>query len=91
MAVPLTAYPGLSLQPAFSPDGHEVVFSWNGEKQDHYEIYRKLIGQGEPLRLNTGPLGGYSPAWSPDGQWLACGGKSITFLMKAERRAITRL
>ena len=71
MAVPLTAYPGLSLQPTFSPDGNEVAFSWNGEKQDHYEIYRKLIGQGEPLRLNTGPLGGYSPAWSPDGQFIA--------------------
>ncbi len=71
MPVPLTAYPGLALQPTFSPDGNEVAFSWNGEKQDHYEIYRKLIGQGEPLRLNTGPLGGYSPAWSPDGRFIA--------------------
>ncbi len=71
MAVPLTAYRGLALQPTFSPDGNEVAFSWNGETQSHYEIYRKLIGQGEPLCLNTGPLGGYSPAWSPDGRFIA--------------------
>jgi Tol biopolymer transport system component/DNA-binding winged helix-turn-helix (wHTH) protein len=70
-AVPLTAYPGLALQPSFSPDGNEVAFSWDGEKQNHYEIYRKLIDQGEPLRLNTGSMGGHSPAWSPDGRFIA--------------------
>ena len=41
------------------------------KKQDHYDIYRKLIGPGEPLRLNTGSKGGYSPAWSPDGRLIA--------------------
>jgi len=70
-AVPFTTYPGLALQPAFSPDGNEVVFCWNGEKQDHYDIYRKLIGPGGPLRLTTGPMGGFSPAWSPDGRYIA--------------------
>jgi len=70
MAVPLTSYPGIALQPAFSPDGNEVAFCWNGEKQERYDIYRKLIGPGGPLRLTTTP-GGYSPAWSPDGRFIA--------------------
>ncbi len=69
--VPFTTYPGVALQPTFSPDGNEVAFCRNGEKQDHYDIYRKLIGPGGPLRLTTGLVGGYSPAWSPDGRFIA--------------------
>jgi serine/threonine protein kinase/WD40 repeat protein len=70
-AVPLTTYPGIEYQATFSPDGNEVAFSWNGEKQDNYDIYRKLIGPGGPLRLTTDPAEDYSPAWSPDGRFIA--------------------
>jgi serine/threonine protein kinase/WD40 repeat protein len=70
-AVPLTTYPGIEYQPTFSPDGNEVAFSWNGEKQDNYDIYRKLIGPGGPLRLTTDPADDFSPAWSPDGRFIA--------------------
>src|SRR5262249_4416310 len=38
-AVPLTSYPGLELNPALSPDSNQVAFSWNGEKQDNFDIY----------------------------------------------------
>ena len=34
VAVPLTSYPGEERQPSFSPDGNQVAFSWNGDKQD---------------------------------------------------------
>ena len=35
-------------------------------------IYVKLIGTGgPPLRLTTGPASDYSPAWSPDGRYIA--------------------
>jgi hypothetical protein len=40
--VPLTSYPGLERHPSFSPDGNQVAFSWNGEKQDSFDIYLKL-------------------------------------------------
>ena len=70
-AVPLTSYPGIERDPALSPDGNHVAFTWNGEKQDNLDIYLKLIGGGAPLRLTTNPLPDISPAWSPDGRTIA--------------------
>ena len=70
-AVPLTSYPGSESYPSFSPDGSQVAFSWNGEKQDNFDIYVKVIGTEPPLPLTTNPAKDYSPAWSPDGRWIA--------------------
>jgi Tol biopolymer transport system component len=69
--VPLTSYPGQELQPSFSPDGNEIAFTWNGEKQDNFDIYRKQIGTDQPLRLTTDRARDFSPAWSPDGRSIA--------------------
>ena len=46
--VPLTSYAGFEQSPSFSPDGNQVVFSWDGEKQDNFDIYLKLIGSPTP-------------------------------------------
>jgi Tol biopolymer transport system component len=70
-AVPLTGNPGLESDASFSPDGNQVAYVWNGEKQDNYDIYVKLIGGGAPLRLTTNPARDLSPAWSPDGRTIA--------------------
>jgi Tol biopolymer transport system component len=48
-----------------------VAFNWDGPKQDNDDIYVKLIGPGEPLRITTDPAADSSPAWSPDGKWIA--------------------
>ena len=69
--VPLTSYAGLCLQPALSPDGRFAAFSWNGEKQDNFDVYVKLVGPGVPLRLTTDPAPDSFPAWSPDGTQIA--------------------
>ncbi len=69
--VPLTGYQGDELQPSFSPDGNQVVFTWNGDKEDNYDIYLKLVGPGAPLRLTTDPAPDFSPKWSPDGRTIA--------------------
>ena len=45
-AVPLTAHPGFEGDPSFSPDGNQIAFSWNGEKQDRLQTSRL-----EPIRL----------------------------------------
>jgi len=88
VASPLTSYPGLESQPAFSPDGNQVAFSWDGEKQDNVDIYVKLVGTGKPLRLTTNPAEDTSPAWSPDGRLVAFlralpGGKAAVLLVPA--------
>ena len=69
--VPFTAFPGQERNPAFSPDGNQIAFSWNGEKGDNFDIYVKLIGGGPPLRLTTDPARDGLPVWSPDGRQIA--------------------
>jgi eukaryotic-like serine/threonine-protein kinase len=70
-AIPLTTYQGREQQAAFSPDGNSVAFSWNGETEDNWDIYVKLIGPGSPQRLTTDVAMDLSPAWSPDGRSIA--------------------
>ena len=70
-AVPLIALPGVVRSPSFSPDGNHVVFTWNGPNRDNQDVYVQQIGQGSPLRLTTDPANDFSPAWSPDGRWIA--------------------
>jgi eukaryotic-like serine/threonine-protein kinase len=86
--VPLTSYVGSENSPTFSPDGSQIAYSWNGEKQDNTDIYVKLIGTGPPLRLTTDPADDVWPAWSPDGQTIAFlrdfrGGKYGLFIIPA--------
>ena len=68
---PLTTYPGFQRNPSLSPDGSQVTFSWNGPNEDNYDIYMKLVGPGEPVRLTTDPAQDERPAWSPDGRFIA--------------------
>jgi DNA-binding winged helix-turn-helix (wHTH) protein len=70
-AVPLMSYLGTALSPSFAPEGERVAFSWDGEKQDNFDIYVKQIGLGLPLRLTTDPRPDVSPAWSRDGRTIA--------------------
>ncbi|MGH9839186.1 MAG: winged helix-turn-helix domain-containing protein [Blastocatellia bacterium] len=70
-SVPLTSFPGVESEPAFSPDGSRIAFVWNGEKEDNFDIYVQLINAGPPLRLTSDPDRDIAPAWSPDGSHIA--------------------
>jgi Tol biopolymer transport system component len=69
--VALTSYPGEQIEPSLSPDGSMVAFSWNGENQDNFDIYVKVVDAPTAIRLTTDPGRDVRPAWSPDGRQIA--------------------
>ncbi len=69
--IPVTHYGGHETSPSFSPDGSQLAFSWEGPHGDNVDIYVKLVGQGQPLRITEDPQPDLCPSWSPDGKWIA--------------------
>jgi serine/threonine protein kinase/Tol biopolymer transport system component len=69
--IPFTSFPGFKAKPAFSTDGKQIAFEWDGEKGDNLDIYVKLVAEGTPLRLTTDPASDRCPAWSPEGRIIA--------------------
>lgn len=67
----LTSYAGDEREPAVSPDGSLVAFSWSGPQADNYDIYVLRPGGEQPLRLTQDPAPDSYPAWSPDGSEIA--------------------
>jgi len=67
----LTSYPGCEQEPALSPDGHRVAFSWCGGDGQHYDIYVTQANSETPLRITDDPGYESHPAWSPDGNTIA--------------------
>jgi eukaryotic-like serine/threonine-protein kinase len=89
--VPLTSYPGSQRSPSFSPDGSRVAFSWNGEKEDNFDIYIKPIGAGPARRLTSDPASDTLPKWSPDGNWISFARGGFTYLISPEGGAERKL
>ncbi len=69
--VPFTSFSGKQLAPAFSPDGNQIAFVWDGGAGGQQQIYTKLIGSEAPLRLTASSNNPQPPVWSPDGRSLA--------------------
>src|SRR5262249_8876265 len=70
LPVPLTSYPGFQWGPTFSPEGTRVAFAWDEPGKRPSNIYVKLIGSSDPVRLTTGDAEDFAPAWSPDGRYI---------------------
>ena len=67
----LTGNPGVELHPSLSPDGTRVAYSSRSEDGRNYAIFVKLISSGDPVRITKDVARDFSPAWSPDGRWIA--------------------
>jgi len=66
----LTTWPGLEVDPSFSPDGGFLAFSAN--PTGAFELYVKALTPGGRERaVTTGGDQCFQPSWSPDGGTLA--------------------
>jgi Tol biopolymer transport system component len=74
-AIPFMAYSGIAKSPAFSPDGSQIAFAWNGVTEEggnhKFDIYLKVTGSENLVRLTNHPADSISLAWSPDGAQIA--------------------
>lgn len=79
---PLTSLVGRELEPAISPDGSRVAFIRDGE--GGFDVYVKVIGSEEALRLSDGEGDARHPLWTPDGRALlfARGGEDGISIMR---------
>jgi Tol biopolymer transport system component len=69
---PLTGSSGFEQEPAFSQDGSQVAYTWDGGKEGVRSIYIKRVASGRPFRLSDEGEGNVqSPAWSADGEMIA--------------------
>jgi len=69
---PFSGLPGRENSPAFSPDGNQMVFSWDGGIENgNFDVYVKLIGAGDPVRLTNSETDEINPTFSPDGKSIA--------------------
>jgi len=82
------------MYPGISPDGQKLVFQSNRSGSD--QVYLMNIDDGKIRQLTDLPLGGESPAFSPDGQHIIFAayvgeGNNDVFIMNADGSGLKRL
>jgi dipeptidyl aminopeptidase/acylaminoacyl peptidase len=61
--------------PRISPDGKRIAFVVTATEERNFKYRNSIwivpVEGGEAQQFTAGPANAHSPAWSPDGQWLA--------------------
>ena len=68
---PFSGATGRENTPAFSPDGRQIAFAWDGGDGGDLDIYIRLVGAVEPVRLTDSEFTEQYPTFSPDGSQIA--------------------
>jgi Tol biopolymer transport system component/DNA-binding winged helix-turn-helix (wHTH) protein len=87
---PFTRLPGAEYQPSFSRDGTKAAFVWDQEHAARPGIFVKGLGDDESRPVDRGQYTASSPAWSPDGRYLAYlryTTSALSVIVKPERGA----
>jgi Tol biopolymer transport system component/serine/threonine protein kinase len=69
--IPFTSAVGFAGDPAFSPDGKQIAYSWSAAGDTAMSVYVKLVGGDTELRVTNSPGLDVLPVWSPDGRSIA--------------------
>jgi Tol biopolymer transport system component len=68
----VTSFPGAEDDPAFSPDGNFIAFSWAGPEGATFDaLWVTAVEGGGLRRLTTSDAHDKWPRWSPDGRQIA--------------------
>jgi len=69
----VTAKPGASFAPYFTPDGKSIIYSsnWETPKGRNFDLYLVGVNGGEPVAVTRDPSFDGFPMFSPNGHWLA--------------------
>lgn len=68
---PVVTNVGEKYTPNLSPDGQRLAFAWNGGAGPGLNLYVKVVGTEESLRLTKQASIDFNPVWSPDGRYIA--------------------
>jgi len=88
----ITCAPGLCSEPAWSPDGSLLAYSRQEltaagtQGASRIWLYDLATGETSPVFQDTQILG-FSPAWSPDGRWLALFDASLGSIRLLDRNS----
>jgi Tol biopolymer transport system component/DNA-binding winged helix-turn-helix (wHTH) protein len=77
--VPLTSLPGAETEAAFSSDGEQVAFVWDGDSGNRTDVYVKRIGTERALQLSQSSGFVCCDVWSSDDRYIAfqrCSGEN---------------
>ncbi len=89
----ITTLPGFDCYPSFSPDGTQIVYM--SERDKNRDLYIMDLQGNDILRLTDDPAYDYEPAWSPGGSQIVFvsrrSGDSEIYLMDADGENVLQL